>query len=84
MTDETRFTYLEHLLCDVVVCTFGEMSGTNIVSSTKMDTEVHVGWSLKTLVVGSNITVKHLVGSLVVVLVSFPALQHGLGAKVCV
>jgi hypothetical protein len=69
--------YLEELLGDDIVRTLREVTATNIVAAAEMDTDVHVFWSLEALVVELNVGIEHLIGSLVISFVGFPALEHG-------
>ena len=58
------------------------MPASYVVAAAQMDAEMHVGRALEALVVEFDIGVKHLIRRLVVLLVSFPARQHVLRAKV--
>ena len=59
------------------------MARAHVVSSAQVDAEVHVRRTLEAGIVELDVGVEHLVGGLVVALVSFPTLEHGLGAEVC-
>lgn len=79
---EGRGAHLEQLLCNIVVGTLGEVTASDVVSTAEMDTEMHVCGALKALVVELDVSVEHLIGCLVVVLVGGPALQHRFRAEV--
>ena len=58
------------------------MSTSDIVASTKMNTDMHIRRSFEAGIVELYIAVKHSIRSLDVALVLFPALQHRLRTKV--